>query len=616
MKGNDIMAASPFQAPLPKEHDVYPKGLYEVLPAFSIEAEKIEKGYDKLTEHIVSNINNGLRVLVIDGFPGVNWNNLITGVRNKLIEKKIDAEIIRFEKCLRTADEINKDLEPFLGGDDRIFGTHYPFGPEVFFDTKKAADLRIESAIKRGDKSGKLTIIAGTGASLIELRDELWYVDIPKDTVQDMFRDGKANNTGYTTNDFEEFYKRSYFIEWPAFNRQKKRILNDISLFIDGQNDDNPAFIGGGEFRNALNELSRSPFRVRPWFFPGPWGGQYMKWHMNLDKEKPNYAWSFELIVPENGVIFQSGGEFLECSFDFVMFANNKNILGEQAASQFKYEWPIRFDYLDTIDGGSLSTQVHPRPDYIKKEFGETYTQDETYYIVNSKPDSRVYIGLQEDCNVDEFKKVLLKSAEEEKEVNIEKYVNSEPSKPHDLFCVPNGTVHCSGAGNLVLEISATPYIFTFKIYDYLRRDLEGKLRPINIERGFANIRGERKSKWVKENLLAKPKLVDSGSDWKLFELYDKPFTFYKILRVEFETSYTLNTNGKGYAINLVEGETIDIVSAKGRKTSLAYIETMLIPSAAEQVTFINTGKKSCKLVLVHVKPEVGISLPVNDPND
>lgn len=49
------------------------------------------------------------------------------------------------------------------------------------------------------------------------------------------------------------------------------------------------------------------------------------------------------------------------------MFQENRRVLGENAAVQFKYEWPIRFDYLDTIDGGNLSTQVHPRPDYIRK---------------------------------------------------------------------------------------------------------------------------------------------------------------------------------------------------------------------------------------------------------
>lgn len=616
MNDNYNAAQNPFLVPLPEEQEVYPKGLYETFPVFELGSNSIYTGFDKLTEKIISDIPKGLRVLVIDSFPGVNWKSFRGNLEKHLADSKISYEYIDFSSCLRTPEEINADLEQFLGGDDRIFGMHYPLGPEVFFDTKKISELRIESSIRRGDRAGQLTIIAGCGASLIELWDELWYIDIPKDCAQNSFREGKISNTGYSTADFEEFYKRSYFIEWPAFSRLKKRVLNDINLFIDGQIEDAPSFIDGDDFRNGLEAVSASPFRVRPWFYPGPWGGQYMKGHMNLDQSKPNYAWSFELIVPENGIILKSGDNMLECSFDFVMFKNNRNILGEDAARQFKYEWPVRFDYLDTIDGGNLSAQVHPRPNYIKNQFGETFTQDETYYIVNSKPGSRVYIGLTEDCDVNEFKNALNRSVEEEKEIDIDRFVNSEPSKPHDLFCIPNGTVHCSGSGNLVLEISATPYIFTFKIYDYLRRDLEGRLRPINIERGFENIRPERKSKWVKENLVAKPELISSGRDWSLYELYNKPFTFYTIQRLEFETEYSFSTEDKGYTVNLVEGESVEITTENGRSTVLSYIETMLIPAASGKIKIKNRGNVRCKLLLVYVKPEAGISVPVNDPND
>ncbi len=611
-----FQADDPFQVPLPDAAGVYPKGLYDALPAFAIAEGVITKGFMALCNHILQQIPLGLRVLVIDGYPGVDWPGFTKALCAELQRCGADPECIDFATCLQEVSVLERALEPFLGGDDRIFGTHYPCGAEVFFDAGKVAALRIEAALRRGDRAGKLTLIAGTGASLIELWDALWYIDIPKDEIQERFRRGQAQNTGYAAGDFEAFYKRCYFIEWPAFNRQKRRILPDISLFIDGQDDVNPAFMSGASFREALQAVSQAPFRVRPWFYPGPWGGQYMKWHMDLEKEQPNYAWSFELIVPENGIVLRSGDLFLECSFDFVMYADCTAILGEHAARQFRYEWPIRLDYLDTIDGGNLSVQVHPRPGYIKREFGETYTQDECYYIVNAKADARVYLGLREGCDLAEFRQALQKSAAEESALEVTEYIHSEPAAPHDLFCIPNGTVHCSGQGNLVLEISATPYIFTFKIYDYLRRDLEGKLRPINIERGFANIRPERTGSWVREHLVAKPQLLASGADWQLYELYDKPFTFYKILRLEFASRHVLDTEGKAFAINLVEGEKIAVISAQGRRTELAYLESMVIPAAAERVTFFNQGVKPCKLVLVHVKPHAGVSAPLNDPND
>jgi mannose-6-phosphate isomerase class I len=231
-----------------------------------------------------------------------------------------------------------------------------------------------------------------------------------------------------------------------------------------------------------------------------------------------------------------------------------------------------------------------------------------------AKPDAKVYIGLTDDCDPEEFRNAFKESMENGKEVDIEKYVNWEPSKPHDLFLIPNGTVHCSAAGNLVLEISATPYIFTFKIYDYLRRDLKGNLRPINVERGIDNVRFERRKSWVKENLIAKPVIVSEGSDWKEESLYNKPYSFYNINRVEFKNEYTFNTKGKSYTINLVEGDRITVESQNGRVANLSFLETMIIPAAAGKIKLINTTEKTCKIGKVYVKHGIGKSLPLNDP--
>ncbi len=411
-----------------------------------------------------------------------------------------------------------------------------------------------------------------------------------------------------------DFYKRSYFADWPMLNRLKRRLLPDIGLIVDFQDAASPSAMDGEDFRATLHELSESPFRVRPWFFPGPWGGQFMKGHMGLDPSQPNYAWSFELIVPENGITLEHDGRRLEFSFDFLMYSEYRRVLGEEAARQFLYEWPIRLDYLDTIDGGHLSTQCHPRPHYIRKEFGETYTQDETYYIVNAKPDARVFIGVTENCDPAAFRRVLEESVQNDMPVNIDRYVHSEPSKPHDLFLIPNGTVHCSGRGNLVLEISATTYVFTFKIYDYRRKDLNGNLRPINVDRAFDNIRFERRPEWVRNNLLAQPRLLREESGWKEYVLMDRPEFFYNIHRLEFTQECTLSTDGRGFAANLVEGERVSVIAANGNSYDLAYLESMIIPAAAKDVRFVNRGGRPCKVVIVFVRRGVGHTLPWNSP--
>lgn len=612
---HDESITDPFLALLPERTTKFPRGPFDVCPKFAISEGKIEKGYAALAGFIHGAIKNGLKTIAVDGYQGALWSTFKCSLSSELEKLQVKAGFISIDTCYASSEEIETRIKPFLGGDDPLFGTHFPLGMETFFDAVKLAQLRIALANSRAGIAGDVSIVYGPGSSLIELYDQLWYVDVPKDYLQENFRNELTNNIGSDTKvSFGEFYKRAYFVEWPALNRMKKRLLPELDLFIDLQDHENPTALEGAAFRKALLEVSETPFRIRPWFYPGPWGGKFMQGHMGLDPEAPNFAWSFEMIVPENGIIMETDGTALECSFDCIMFLYNQRVLGKEASQQFKYEWPVRFDYLDTIDGGNLSVQVHPRPDYIRKEFGETYTQDETYYIVAAKPDSQVYIGLTENCDPAEFRHALEESIRTGEEMEVDKYVNKESSKPHDLFLIPNGTVHCSGEGNLVLEISATPYIFTFKIYDYLRRDLEGNLRPINIERAFENIRFERRKSWVQQNLLAKRTLLAKGDGWEEYMLYDAPYTFYTIKSVEFDSKFETDTKGIAISTNLVQGEGVEILSENGKVTGLSYLETMIIPAATGKIQVTNKGKTRCRMLIVSVRPGTGVTEPVNDP--
>ncbi len=84
----------------------------------------------------------------------------------------------------------------------------------------------------------------------------------------------------------------------------------------------------------------------------------------------------------------------------------------------------------------------------------------------------------------------------------VERYVNRWPARKHDHFLIPAGTVHCSGANSMVLEISATPYIFTFKLWDWGRLGLDGRPRPVHLDHGAANIQWDRDARWVEANLI------------------------------------------------------------------------------------------------------------------
>lgn len=565
---------------------------YHQYPYHPLEKGRIFNGYASLAKWAVDQ-----KMVLIDGYVGVLWDEVKQQLEKEIAQAGYSVHFHSCSDYLKSAAEITEMVKPDLGTEGSVWGKRTELQLKDFYRTADFYQLN------KCGMGADLIIVLGPGAGLLSLDVPLVYLDVPKNEIQYRMRAGAIHNLGMDTSaTASAVYKQFYFVDWVVLNVHKKAILERISIIADVQWENDINWMFFSNLVATANVLGKGVFRTRPWFEKGVWGGQWMKEHLEgLNTAEINYAWSFELITPENGLVFEHNGYLQEVAFDFLMLLQYRQILGMHAETFGTY-FPIRFDFLDTFSGGDLSIQCHPSKAYINKEFGEQITQDETYYIMDCKPGAKIYLGFQEDIDRTDFRMALEASFEHGNQVDITRYVQQLPAEKHDFFLIPNQTIHSAGADNLVLEISATPYIFTFKMYDWVRLDLNNKPRPINIEHAFKNLDFERKGNKVQDELIAKPRLIEKGSDWQVIHLPTHQVHFYDVERIEFQTKLTLRKDNRCWVMMLVEGESITVQTNDGKVHHFSYAETFVISASVRNLEFTNTGTSVAKLIKAYLK--------------
>jgi len=334
-----------------------------------------------------------------------------------------------------------------------------------------------------------------------------------------------------------------------------------------------------------------------------------MKEVCDLPREAENYAWCFDCVPEENSLLLGFGDVRVEIPSINLVFSHPHELLGEAVHARFGTEFPIRFDFLDTMNGGNLSFQVHPLTEYIQEKFGMAYTQDESYYLLDAGEDACVYLGLKEDIDRPQMIEDLHRAQEQEGEFlfDADKYVNRWPAKKHDHFLIPAGTPHCSGKNSMVLEISATPYIFTFKMWDWGRLGLDGTPRPIHLEHGLCNVQWDRTTGWVEGNLLNRICDVESANGWveERTGLHEREFI--ETRRHWFSGPVLHSTNGGVNVLNLCEGREAVVESPTGKFPPLVvhYAETFIIPACVGEYIIRPQGEsegKRCATIKAFVR--------------
>jgi mannose-6-phosphate isomerase class I len=470
-------------------------------------------------------------------------------------------------------------------GNDPVFACMEPHDLDEFFDPALVQLARREAA----SVEGRIVAI-GTGATIVMPDYELLvYVDVARWEIQLRQRRGEVPNLGLENSGTPagQMYKRAFFLDWRAADKRKGELYPRVDYWIDGNLPNCPAMVSGATLRDALEQVSRRPFRVVPFFDPGPWGGQWMRRTFNLPDGPQNYAWCFDCVPEENSLILRFGSREFELPALTLVHQQADNLLGDHILNLFGAEFPIRFDFLDTMEGGNLSLQVHPLRAYIKEQFAMPYTQDESYYLLDAAPDATVYLGLREGIEKAAMAAALREAQNGGEAFPAGQYVNIWPAQKHSHFLIPAGTIHCSGRNSVVLEISATPYIFTFKLWDWGRLGLNGLPRPIHLDHGLRNIQWNRTTNWVRENLIDREERVASGEGWREERTGLHALEFIETRRHWFTAPVHHDTQGNLNVLNLVEGREAIVESPNGAfaPVTIHYAETFIVPAAVGAYT-------------------------------
>lgn len=573
------------------------KANYDRFPSTKISGTIIQ-GWENICSLLEEHLK-AYPVLAVDFYTGVYEEEVI----NEL-HRLSPALFIDTRDLMKPESEIKAMTARFMT-DDVLFGYVTNITLNDYFDQDKLKKAREEVIATKG----KVVVVGSGAAMVVPAEAVLVYADMARWEIQQRFRrhEVKALGIDNRKDAVSLQYKRGYFNDWRVCDKYKESLFDKVDFWLDTHIATEPKMIDQTTFFKGIEETVHSPFRVVPFFDPAPWGGQWMKEVCDLDPEKENYGWCFDCVPEENSLYFEVNGVRFELPSVDLVLLKTRELLGEPVEARFGKDFPIRFDFLDTVGGGNLSVQVHPTTQFIRENFGMYYTQDESYYLLDAKEGATVYLGLKTGIDKNEMIEDLRKAQKGEIVFNTEKYVNKLPAKKHDHYLIPGGTVHCSGSEALVLEISSTPNLFTFKLWDWQRLGLDGKPRPINVERGKEVIDWKRDTEYVKQHLANHLTKISEGDGWREERTGLHPNEFIETRRHWFTKPVTHHTNNSVNVLNLIEGEEAIIESPNGafKPFVVHYAETFIIPANVNEYIISPYGKsagKECATIKAYVR--------------
>ena len=556
-------------------------------------------------------------VVALDGYTTANWTVFVNLIARECCLLGLGFEAIDANAAtLKSGKEIDAIIDPLLIWDTKIdptllYGKVYKGGYQGLMD--EARTEAFKKALPASRQAGKISVVYGYGSLIPELRelyDVKVFFDLTPMKSMLRIRRGEYSNLGKERPGIiNRTIRRCYYCDFECAVRNRHELWeNNVPDWYVLDNDpQNLQLMPFGTFSDICAQLVKYPFRAKPCYLEGVWGGSYMKKLRNLPDEMRNAAWVFDFIPMEVSVVVEAGDEKLDINHCSFVHKEGVNLMGEDCVKKFEGYFPIRFNWDDSYHStGNMSIQCHSGGEYNVKNYNEFGRQDESYYVVVTGHDAKTFIGFRDDADIPQFFRDIEAADTEHRPCDYMKYVSYEESKPGLQVMLPAGTIHSSGRNQVILEIgSLTIGSYTYKMYDYLRLDFDGKQRPIHTRLGEENVRQDRRYSVIHdpespEYIVQKPRLAASGEGWEEYILGENPQVYFSLRRLEFEKKCEQNTGGKLFhVLTLVDGDAVRVRSVRHpeRYFDLQFMDIVCVPADMGRYVIENLGREP---VMVH----------------
>ena len=556
-------------------------------------------------------------VVALDGYTTANWTVFVNLIARECSLLGLGFEAIDANAAtLKSGKEIDAIIDPLLIWDTKIdptllYGKVYKGGYQGLMD--EARTEAFKKAVPASRQAGKISVVYGYGSLIPELRelyDVKVFFDLTPMKSMLRIRRGEYSNLGKERPGIiNRTIRRCYYCDFECAVRNRHELWeNNVPDWYVLDNDpQNLQLMPFDTFSDICAQLVKYPFRAKPCYLEGVWGGSYMKKLRNLPDEMRNAAWVFDFIPMEVSVVVEAGDEKLDINYCSFVHKEGVNLMGEDCVKKFEGYFPIRFNWDDSYHStGNMSIQCHSGGEYNVKNYNEFGRQDESYYVVVTGHDAKTFIGFRDDADIPQFFRDIEAADTEHKPCDYMKYVSYEESKPGLQVMLPAGTIHSSGRNQVILEIgSLTIGSYTYKMYDYLRLDFDGKQRPIHTRLGEENVRQDRRYSVIHdpespEYIVQKPRLAASGEGWEEYILGENPQVYFSLRRLEFEKKCEQDTGGKLFhVLTLVDGDAVRVRSVRHpeRYFDLQFMDIVCVPADMGRYVIENLGREP---VMVH----------------